>query len=159
MEIIDAMNTQAPSWWSDAVVYQVYPRSFADDNGDGTGALRGIVSKLDYLRDLGVDAIWLTPFYPSPLADGGYDVADYCDVDPRFGTLGDFDALVLGLRAEVPHQFLARDAFGEAGEILDLGREHELAAGNEPARVEALDAQRFQVRARRVDRRGEARGA
>jgi alpha-glucosidase len=98
MEIIDAMNTQAPSWWSDAVVYQVYPRSFADDNGDGTGDLRGIVGKLDYLRDLGVDAIWLTPFYPSPLADGGYDVADYCDVDSRFGTLGDFDALVAAAR-------------------------------------------------------------
>jgi alpha-glucosidase len=79
-------------------VYQVYPRSFADDNGDGTGDLRGIVSKLDYLRDLGVDAIWLTPLYPSPLADGGYDVADYCDVDPRFGTLGDFDALVESAR-------------------------------------------------------------
>lgn len=81
-------------WWEDAVVYEVYPRSFADSDGDGIGDLPGLRSRLDYLAALGVDAIWLTPFYPSPLADGGYDVADYCDVDPRLGTLGDFDALV-----------------------------------------------------------------
>jgi alpha-glucosidase len=81
-------------WWAGAVVYQVYPRSFADDNGDGTGDLPGLVSRLPYLQALGVDAIWLTPFYPSPLNDGGYDVSDYMDVDPRFGTLDDFDRLV-----------------------------------------------------------------
>ncbi len=81
-------------WWRDAVVYQVYPRSFADANGDGTGDLQGVRGRLDYLARLGVDAIWLSPFYTSPLADGGYDVADYRDVDPRFGTLADFDALV-----------------------------------------------------------------
>ena len=89
-----------------AVVYEIYVRSFADSNGDGLGDLPGIRSRLPYLRDLGVDAIWLTPFYPSPDADHGYDVADYVDVDPRFGTLGDFDALVadaheLGLRVVV----------------------------------------------------------
>ncbi|MEU6797748.1 glycoside hydrolase family 13 protein [Nonomuraea wenchangensis] len=81
-------------WWRDAVVYQVYPRSFADANGDGTGDLQGVRGRLDYLARLGVDAIWLSPFYTSPLADGGYDVADHRDVDPRFGTLADFDALV-----------------------------------------------------------------
>jgi alpha-glucosidase len=83
-------------WWRDAVVYQIYPRSFADANGDGLGDLPGITLKLDYLQDLGVDAIWMSPFYPSPLADGGYDVLDYCDVDPRLGTLQDFTALVDG---------------------------------------------------------------
>jgi alpha-glucosidase len=83
-------------WWKDAVVYQIYPRSFADANGDGLGDLPGVTSKLDYLQDLGVDAIWMSPFYPSPLADGGYDVADYCDVDPRLGTLEDFGTLVDG---------------------------------------------------------------
>jgi alpha-glucosidase len=84
------------SWWAGAVVYQVYPRSFADFDGDGIGDLAGAISRLDYLADLGVDAIWLTPFYPSPLNDGGYDVSDYTDVDPRLGTLADFDALVRG---------------------------------------------------------------
>jgi alpha-glucosidase len=91
------------AWWRDAVFYEIYVRSFADSNGDGIGDLPGIRDRLPYLRDLGVDALWLTPFYPSPGADHGYDVADYCDVDPQFGTLGDFDALVadahaLGLR-------------------------------------------------------------
>lgn len=90
-------------WWRDSVVYEIYVRSFADSNGDGIGDLPGIRSRLPYLKDLGVDAVWLTPFYPSPMADGGYDVADYCDVDPMFGTLADFDDLVadihrLGLR-------------------------------------------------------------
>jgi len=82
------------SWWESAVVYEVYPRSFADTNGDGIGDLAGVRAKLPYLADLGVDAIWLTPFYPSPLADGGYDVSDYTDVDPLLGTLADFDGLV-----------------------------------------------------------------
>jgi alpha-glucosidase len=81
-------------WWAGAVVYQVYPRSFADDNEDGNGDLPGLVGRLPYLEDLGVDAIWLSPFYPSPLNDGGYDVSDYMNVDPRFGTLDDFDRLV-----------------------------------------------------------------
>ncbi len=81
-------------WWRDAVVYQVYPRSFADSDGSGEGDLPGIRSRLPYLAALGVDAIWLNPFYLSPMHDGGYDIADYRDVDPRFGTLADFDALV-----------------------------------------------------------------
>jgi alpha-glucosidase len=81
-------------WWRDAVFYEIYVRSFADSNGDGVGDLPGIVSKLPYLRELGVDAVWLTPFYPSPGVDHGYDVADYVDVDPLFGTLDDFDELV-----------------------------------------------------------------
>ena len=82
-------------WWRRGVIYQIYPRSFKDSNGDGLGDLRGITEKLDYLSDtLGVDAIWLSPFYKSPMADFGYDVADYTDVDPMFGTLADFDDLV-----------------------------------------------------------------
>jgi alpha-glucosidase len=86
-------------WWRDAVVYQIYPRSFADGNGDGTGDLPGVREKLPYLKRLGVDAIWLSPFYTSPLADGGYDVADYRDIDPRFGTLADFDQMTADAHA------------------------------------------------------------
>ncbi len=94
------------AWWRSAVIYQVYPRSFADGNGDGTGDLAGATARLGHLADLGVDAVWLSPFYRSPMVDSGYDVADYRDVDPRFGTLDDFDALLaeahrLGLRVIV----------------------------------------------------------
>ncbi len=91
--------TDTAPWWRQAVVYQVYPRSFADADGDGLGDLRGILSRADYLADLGIDAVWLSPFYPSALADGGYDVADYRNVDPRLGTLDDFDELVEALHA------------------------------------------------------------
>ncbi len=86
-------------WWCDAVTYQVYIRSFADSNGDGVGDLQGVRSRLDYIRDLGVDAIWLNPFYRSPQIDAGYDVSDYRDVDPVFGTLDDFGALVADAHA------------------------------------------------------------
>src|SRR5688572_14464240 len=86
-------------WWKSAVVYQIYPRSFADTDGDGVGDLEGIRRRLPYLQWLGVDAIWLSPFFRSPMADFGYDVADYCDVDPLFGTLTDFDALVTDAHA------------------------------------------------------------
>ncbi|WP_426997928.1 glycoside hydrolase family 13 protein [Pseudarthrobacter sp. N5] len=87
------------SWWASAVVYQIYPRSFADANGDGMGDLRGVRAQLPYLRELGVDAIWLSPFYKSPQADAGYDVADYREVDPLFGTLTDFDDMLLKAHA------------------------------------------------------------
>jgi alpha-glucosidase len=83
-----------PPWWQTGVVYQIYPRSFMDANGDGVGDLRGIVSRLSYLEWIGVDAIWISPFYPSPIADFGYDVSDYTGVDPLFGTLEGFDALI-----------------------------------------------------------------
>jgi alpha-glucosidase len=84
----------AHQWWQDAVFYEVYPRSFADSNNDGVGDLNGITSKLDYLKDLGVDAIWITPCFPSPQVDFGYDVSDYENIDPLYGTLADFDRLV-----------------------------------------------------------------
>src|SRR5438045_4330945 len=81
-------------WWQHAVIYQIYPRSFQDSNGDGIGDLRGIIHRLPYLVELGIDAIWLSPIFTSPMADFGYDIADYCNVDPIFGTLSDLDELV-----------------------------------------------------------------
>ncbi|MDP5051877.1 MAG: alpha-amylase family glycosyl hydrolase, partial [Candidatus Planktophila sp.] len=81
-------------WWKEATIYQIYPRSFFDSNGDGEGDLKGITSKLQHVQDLGVDAIWLSPFYKSPNKDGGYDVADPRDVDPRFGSLDDVKKLI-----------------------------------------------------------------
>ena len=86
-------NNLHDDWWKQAVVYQIYPRSFKDVNGDGLGDIAGVTEKMDYLQELGIDAIWLSPFYPSDLADGGYDVIDYRDVDPRLGTMDDFDAM------------------------------------------------------------------
>ena len=87
------------AWWRDAVIYQIYPRSFQDSDGDGTGDLAGITARLDYLAWLGIDAVWLSPIYPSPMADGGYDVADYRGVDPLFGSMADLDRLLASLHA------------------------------------------------------------
>ena len=84
------MNEQY-HWWQEGSIYQIYPRSFMDTNGDGMGDLQGIIARLDYPAWLGVDAIWLSPIYPSPMADFGYDVANYMDIDPLFGSLADFD--------------------------------------------------------------------
>ena len=104
----DAVSPSSASspWWQSATVYQLYPRSFADSTGDGVGDLDGIRRHLDHLSWLGVDALWLSPFFRSPMADFGYDVSDYCDVDPRFGDLGGFDELVadahaLGMRVVI----------------------------------------------------------
>jgi alpha-glucosidase len=107
LETIDRPSTRdTASWWRGAVIYQVYPRSFADSNGDGIGDLNGVTAHLDHIADLGCDAVWISPFFTSPMRDFGYDVADYCGVDPIFGTLADFDALVerahaLGLKVMI----------------------------------------------------------
>ena len=89
-----ATHARNPDWWREATIYQVYPRSFLDSNGDGIGDLPGITARLDYIAALGVDIVWISPFFTSPMKDFGYDVADYCDVDPIFGTLTDFETLV-----------------------------------------------------------------
>ena len=91
------MTAPDPAWWTRAVVYQVYPRSFMDSDGDGMGDLGGVLRRLDHLADLGVDVLWLSPVYPSPQADNGYDISDYQDVDPMFGSLDQLDELVSAL--------------------------------------------------------------
>jgi alpha-glucosidase len=101
-----AASAQAAPWWRGAVIYEIYPRSFADGSGDGTGDLAGVRARLPYLRDLGVDAVWFTPWYPSPMADGGYDVTDYRSIDPGFGDLREAELLIaeargLGIRTIV----------------------------------------------------------
>ena len=88
-------------WWKRAVIYQIYPRSFQDSDGDGIGDLNGIRRRLDYLAWLGVNAIWISPIFPSPMADFGYDISDYCAIAPLFGTIADFDALVREARLSV----------------------------------------------------------
>lgn len=92
--VASASRASEPDWWRGAVIYQIYPRSFQDSNSDGVGDLAGITARLGYLEDLGVDAVWLSPFFKSPMKDFGYDVSDYCDIDPIFGTLDDFRNLV-----------------------------------------------------------------
>ena len=109
LAMVRTENEPAP-WWQGAAIYHIYPRSFADSNGDGIGDLPGITARLEYIASLGVDAIWLSPFFTSPMKDFGYDVADYCDVDPMFGSLEDFDRLIdrahtLGLRIVIDQVF------------------------------------------------------
>ncbi|GMA96543.1 hypothetical protein GCM10025881_33670 [Pseudolysinimonas kribbensis] len=114
--------TTDPQWWRSAVIYEIYVRSFADGDGDGTGDLAGVRSRLPYLRDLGVDAIWFTPWYASPLADGGYDVSDYRAIHPDFGDLSEAEALIrealaLGIRTiidVVPNHVSDRHAWFQA---------------------------------------------
>jgi alpha-glucosidase len=117
-----ASDAAAP-WWKGAVLYQVYPRSFQDSNGDGVGDLPGLLGRLPHIASLGVDGIWISPFFPSPMRDFGYDIADYCGVDPVFGTLADFDAVVarahaLGLKLIIDqvwsHTSIAHPWFGES---------------------------------------------
>ncbi len=91
---VEAASSDDNNWWKTAVIYEIYPRSFGDTNGDGIGDLNGITAHLDYLKNLGVDAIWITPFYPSPQVDFGYDISDYRGIDPQFGTMADFDRLI-----------------------------------------------------------------
>jgi len=91
---------QRELWWQTDVIYQIYPRSFQDSNGDGIGDLRGITQRLPYLVELGVDAIWLSPIFPSPMADFGYGISDYTNIDPLFGSLDDFDALLAAAHSQ-----------------------------------------------------------
>ncbi|MBR1070485.1 glycosidase [Bradyrhizobium japonicum] len=88
------MAGESTNWWKTGIIYQIYPRSFQDSNHDGVGDLRGIIHRLPYLIELGVDAIWLSPIFTSPMVDFGYDIADYTDVDPLFGNLADLDSLI-----------------------------------------------------------------
>ena len=81
-------------WWQEAVVYEIYCKSFCDSNGDGIGDIRGIISKLDYLQELGVDIVWISPMYPSPFVDQGYDISDYYNIDPLFGNMDDMEELL-----------------------------------------------------------------
>ena len=146
------------SWWRDGVVYQIYPRSFQDSDADGEGDLRGVISRLDHVADLGADAIWLSPFYPSPMADGGYDVAGYTDVDPRFGTLADAGLLIAAAHERdlkllldvVPcHTSIEHPWFREHPERYRLVRSRraaeQLAGGVRRARLVARRAQRALV--------------
>ena len=88
------MNNMSEQWWKQAVIYQIYPKSFQDSNGDGIGDIPGIISRLDYLKKLGIDGIWLSPVYRSPQDDNGYDISDYQDIDPMFGTMKDMETLI-----------------------------------------------------------------
>src|SRR5664280_2525519 len=98
-EHAEMQNVAIARWWAAGVLYQIYPRSFQDSNGDGIGDISGIISRLPYLHYLGIDAIWLSPIFPSPMADFGYDISDYTDVHPLFGSLADVDRLIASLHA------------------------------------------------------------
>lgn len=95
----DISGPVSEAWWKEASVYQIYPSSFKDSNGDGIGDIPGVIEKLDYFKNLGVDIVWLCPVYPSPQVDMGYDVADYCDIDPQYGTMADVERLIDGLHS------------------------------------------------------------
>src|SRR5439155_31847 len=126
-------------WWKTAVFYQIYPRSFADSNGDGVGDLEGIRRRLDHVADLGVDAIWISPFFRSPMADFGYDVADYCDVDPIFGRLVDFDALITDAHARNIMGIVKRDDFADVdGGLVQMADESRYAPPEVHARLRAI---------------------
>src|SRR5699024_10307461 len=122
--------TNQTRWWQDAIVYQVYPRSIADANGDEMGDIQGVTAKLSYLKDLGVDAVWLSPFYRPPQADAGYDVANYREVDPLFGTLADADDMIarahgLGLKVIVdlvPNHTSDEHEWFQAALAAEIGR-------------------------------------
>src|SRR6478609_5786714 len=88
------MTSHGKFWWRDGIFYQIYPRSFQDSNGDGIGDIGGVIARLPYLKSLGIDAVWLSPIFPSPMADFGYDISDYVGIDPMFGDIRDFDALL-----------------------------------------------------------------
>ena len=96
------MDQGDSNWWRRGVFYQIYPRSFQDSDGDGVGDLKGIIGRLPYLRELGIDAVWLSPIFPSPMEDFGYDISDYIDIDPLFGTMEDFDALISAAHRAAP---------------------------------------------------------
>jgi trehalose-6-phosphate hydrolase len=105
-EDITVTTTKALDWWRHSTVYQVYPKSFKDSTGSGEGDIRGLTGKLDYLQQLGIDIIWLQPVYVSPQNDNGYDVADYCEINPEFGTMADFDELMAGVTSRGMHLML-----------------------------------------------------
>ena len=130
-------------WWRGAVIYQIYPRSFADTNGDGIGDLPGVAAHLDHVASLGADAIWLSPFFTSPMRDFGYDIADYCGVDPVFGTIADFDAVSLSnLQRQIAHR------------TADIGR-----AKTQSARARIADGDPRCVRAAHAARRADRAAA
>src|SRR5688572_6132806 len=96
---MERVNGQTAAWGKEAVIYQVWPRSFMDADGDGIGDLRGVLERLDHIAGLGVDVLWLSPHFDSPMVDNGYDIRDYRKVNPEFGTMADFDALLAGVKA------------------------------------------------------------
>ena len=138
------MLQQAPmmqnkaSWWQTATAYQIYPRSFCDSNGDGIGDIPGIISKLDHLRDLGIGFVWLSPVFASPMADNGYDISDYRDIAPEFGTLADMDRLIAEARVVLARALARRGELAEARSATERARvELAAAKGDAPSELHA----------------------